>query len=205
MSSSLLTLPLELLNEIFAALLNTPYTITISFTKPTDCHSPIESLSRTCKQLRYEIGAFYSSSPFSTYLHVPCFGLITPQTSIQFYLTLTRHHSPILVSKTPQNVEEAAIFQLWRDIMVKLHTNEMDKVDREIRDMFDRRDKRVMSVLEGVYDGFMNEKKKGTVEDVMIYGGNRYWVITMNVWGSNVCKWEKAGTDEDRSLELSKL
>lgn len=77
--------------------------------------------------------------------------------------------------------------------MQKLNTCRMDIIDREIRDRFDRGEKTVLSVLEEVYDGFMGGRGRGAVEDVMIYGGNRYWVISTNFWGLNVCEWERAG------------
>lgn len=81
--------------------------------------------------------------------------------------------------------------------MVKLNTCEMERIDREIRDRFDKGDERVMSVLEGVYDEFMKGKGRGTTEDVMIYGGNRHWVISTNLWGLNICDREGLVTDGD--------
>ena len=77
--------------------------------------------------------------------------------------------------------------------MQKLNTCRMDVIDREIRDRFDRGEKRVLSVLEEVYDQYMEGRGGGTVEDVMIYRGNRYWVISTNFWGLNVCEWEGRG------------
>jgi hypothetical protein len=51
----------------------------------------------------------------------------------------------------------------------------------------------VLSALEEVHDEFMDGKGRGIVEDVMIYGGSRYWVISTNLWGLNVCEWEGRG------------
>jgi hypothetical protein len=191
--SPLLALPLELRQQIFSSLALTPHTVTISLYNLKDCQSSIEKLSRTCKQLRHEIRAWASLNSISHFFLVPPFGIITSQTSIQFQLSSTQRHSPIRVSKTPQNIAEAAVFRLWRDIMQKLNTCRMDVIDREIRDRFDRGEKRVLSVLEEVYDEFMEGRGRGTVEDVMIYGGNRYWVISTNFWGLNVCEWEGRG------------
>jgi hypothetical protein len=193
MSPPLLALPLELRQQIFSSLALTPHTVTISLSNLKDCQSSIEKLSKTCKQLRHEIGAWASSNSISHIFLVPPFGIITSQTSIQFQLSSTQRHSPIRVSKTPQNIAEAAVFWLWRDIMQKLNTCRMDVIDREIRDRFDRGDERILSVLEEVYDEFMEGRGRGTVEDVMIYGGNRYWVISTNFWGLNVCGWEGRG------------
>ena len=81
--------------------------------------------------------------------------------------------------------------------MAKLNTCEMERIDREIRDRFDRGDARVVRVLEGAYGAFMNGRGSGTTEDVMIYGGNRYWVISTNLWGLSVCHWEGLVTDAD--------
>jgi len=71
--------------------------------------------------------------------------------------------------------------------MVEVHTDEMDKIDREIRNRYDRGEKRVLEVLKGVNEETVLGKG---VEDFTIYGGNRYWIITTNLWGLNVCAWE---------------
>jgi hypothetical protein len=71
--------------------------------------------------------------------------------------------------------------------MVKLNTSEMDTIDREILDQFDRGDKRIMCVMEGIYKDSVDPV---WAEDVCVYGGNAYSVVTTGVWGRKFCKWE---------------
>lgn len=64
--------------------------------------------------------------------------------------------------------------------MVKLNTSEMDTIDREIGDRFDRGDKGIMCVIEGVYKDIVDPV---WAEDICVYGGNAYSVVTMGFWG----------------------
>lgn len=71
--------------------------------------------------------------------------------------------------------------------MVELNTSEMETIDREIRDQFDLGDKRILRVMEGVYKDIIDPV---WAEDVCIYEGNAYSVITTGFWGRKFCKWE---------------
>lgn len=71
--------------------------------------------------------------------------------------------------------------------MVKLNTSEMDTIDREIRDQSDKGEKRIMCVMEGVYKDIVDPV---WAEDVSVYGGNEYSVVTTGFWGRKFCKWE---------------
>jgi hypothetical protein len=185
MSSPFLTLPLELRHEIFSSLVLTPHTIIASLPSITDCQTPIEQLSRTCKQIHLEVASWSSLNSTSSFLSVPPFGLIAPSTTIKFHLTYGK--AALYLSKIPKNIEEVAVFQLWRDIMVALHTSDMDDIDREIRDRFDRGENKVLSVLAGVYEDITNVVEMG---EVRIYGGNKYWVLTTSFWARNLCERE---------------
>jgi hypothetical protein len=190
MSPTLLRLPLELRHHIFCNLIHTPHAINISLPTISDSQSPLTILSRTCKQLHNEIGLWASPTIISSYLHTPPFGLITPHTTLNFHLTL--RHCPILISKIPQTRPEAAIFQLWREIMVKLDTCEMQIIDREIRDRFDMGDERVSTVVEEACEGVVDKR---WAEDLRVYGGNRYLVVATSFWGRNRCLWENLGVE----------
>jgi hypothetical protein len=190
---NLLTFPLEIRHEIFHWLIFTPHTITVSLQTASNSFGPISNLSLTCHQLHAEITSWSPPQKgISPYHHPTPFGLLTPHTTIQFHLTLTRLNttSPIKISKAPKNREEGAVLNLWREIMADLGTCEMDKIDREIRDRFDWYDSRLMKVLNGVYEGIIRDKG---MEEVEIEGENRYWVITTCFWGLNLCEWEGPG------------
>jgi hypothetical protein len=72
-------------------------------------------------------------------------------------------------------------------MMLKLNTSEMDTIDREIRDQFDKGDKRILCVMNGIYKDIVDPV---WAEDVSIYGGNGYSVVTTGFWGRKFCKWE---------------
>ncbi|KAE9363134.1 hypothetical protein N431DRAFT_356986 [Stipitochalara longipes BDJ] len=190
MSSPLLTLPLELREQIFSAVIFTPHIIEVSLSNVRECHNPIEHLSTTCKQLQSEITSWSSLASNPSSFHVLPFGTITPHTTITFCLSLRQ--ASIRISKIPQNLSEVAIFQLWHEIMVKLNTCEMEMIDREIRDRFDMGDEHVKAVLEGVYEDIVDKR---WAEDVRIYGGNRYLVIATWFWGRNRCQWKEVVLD----------
>ena len=71
--------------------------------------------------------------------------------------------------------------------MVKLNTSEMDTIDREIRDQFDKGDKRILRVMEGIHKDIVDPV---WAENISIYGGNQYSVLTTRFWGRTFCKWE---------------
>jgi hypothetical protein len=73
---------------------------------------------------------------------------------------------------------------------MELKTDEMVTIDREIRNRFDRGDRKVTTALEGVYDRIV---EKGGMNEVRIYGGNRYWVISTKFWGRHLCVSEGLG------------
>jgi hypothetical protein len=145
----------------------------------------MEQLARTCRQLHHEITAWSSFASNSFFINVPPFTIITPSITIKFHLT--HRKASINLSKTPQSISEAAIFKLWRDIMVKLNTSEMDIIDRDIRDQFERGDSRILRVIEGVYKDIVDPV---WAEDVSICGGSGYSVVTTGFWGRKFCKWE---------------
>jgi len=185
MPCPLLTLPLELRQQVFSSIVESPHTINVSLPTISDCQNPIEQPSRTCKQLYKEIRVWSSFASNSSFIHIPPFTFITPSTTIKFHLKHGK--ASINLSKTPQSLSEAAIFKLWRDIMLKLNTSEMDAIDREIRDQFDKGDKRILCVMEGIYEDIVDPV---WAEDVSVYGGNRYAVLTTGFWGRKFCKWE---------------
>lgn len=111
-SSPLLDLPLETRHQIFESLILTPHTITVSFNDIENCRSPIENIARICKQFRDEIVAWSTLNDTSEFLHGPSFGLVSQNITIQFHLHLPHSKSRIRVSKTPENIEELAVFQL---------------------------------------------------------------------------------------------
>jgi hypothetical protein len=71
--------------------------------------------------------------------------------------------------------------------MVALHASDMDDIDREIRNRFDRSENKALSVLAGVYGDIIDVVEMG---EVRIYGGNKYWVLTTSFWGCNLCERE---------------
>jgi len=145
---------------------------------------PLDSLSKSCPQLRQEITQ-WAPTERTDIISSPSFGLVHKRSTWFAFTFKNPGGSLFYSSKKPQNIAQAELFGLWKDVMSKLGDNDSQKIRERIYSRVLNRGFRERGLLREVHKQVKmgNERQLSLSRDCIeldqIWAGRSYYLWPM--------------------------